>query len=168
MNAQYKFMTSLQCYCCFKGWFTHFLKYPLSESPPECRTMEQSQRHQGNATVDVAKPLWRQDKRACVVRRETTQAKTQKQNQLHPRYWGGSWRKREAVYLFYLFFILRVQLGIAMADKYICVRNWHPRKNSQIADIVSRVCEQRRSYRTQIILSVTGPSLDSVSSYFAA
>jgi len=68
----------------------------------------------------------------------------------------------------YLFFILHVQLEIAMTDKYICVRNWHLRKNSWIADIVSQVCEQRRSCRTQVILSVTEPFLDSVSSYFAA
>ncbi len=59
--------------------------------------MEQSQRHRGDATVDVAKPLRRQEKRACVVRRETTQAKTQKQNQSHPRHRRGRQRGREVV-----------------------------------------------------------------------
>lgn len=59
--------------------------------------MVQSQRHLGDATVDVAKPLRRQAKRACVVHRETTQAKTQKPKKSHPRNSGGSRRRREAV-----------------------------------------------------------------------
>jgi len=59
--------------------------------------MVQSQRHLGDATVNVAKPLRRQAKRACVVHHETTQAKTQKPKKSHLRNSGGSRRKREAV-----------------------------------------------------------------------
>ncbi len=88
-------MTSLWCYRYLKKWSIHLLKYLLPESSPECRTMKASQRHQSNATVDVAKPLRRQEKRACVVHHEMNQVKIQKQNQSHLRYREGRQRRRE-------------------------------------------------------------------------